>query len=532
MKIFRIRNRRNSLATNSSSTHSVVYKNKEQIFEDLGIFDNRYYDRCTETIAASREAKIRYIFSNIFYCNELVEMLSERYPEMKKYYPLAKDHFEIYCNEEKYNELKMENKEDYWEKWNELESFQFGDHCRGELYNTADLHLSYEYLCNIIDSPDIVIVGGSDERDFVYDTTEGCKEIESTYSHMGKITEKVKNGNYYILYGTVYGRKEKIRLQVDSIPEMIPEYPELVDMKITDACEHKCPFCYMNSTPKGKHANYFDIYQIVNSFKTKTEFALGGGNVLLHPDFEKIVRHISKNNKNHIVNITIRHDDITTINNNPILKNAINKYVNGIGLSVQKSNDVEMAKEFIVEMLDLGKHISLHIIPEMIGFDEVVAILFKMNEINDEYIKRVSTKQEIDYYSDSINKCKILFLGLKQTGRAKKMEQKLLTADELTQLAQISRYRFNVDTAFVNTYNIWFEKVYGGDEELFLTRNEGEYSMFIDAVNNKAYASSYKTDEENGIDIFEESKICDVFAEIRRRNGFQPYVKPVPYYKK
>jgi hypothetical protein len=89
-----------------------------------------------------------------------------------------------------------------------------------------------------------------------------------------------------------------------------------------------------------------------------------------------------------------------------------------------------------------------------------------------------------------------------------------------------------VDTAFVNTYNIWFEKVYGGDEELFLTRNEGEYSMFIDAVKNKAYASSYKTDEENGIDIFENNKICDTFAEIRRRNGFQPYVKPTPYYNK
>ena len=66
MKIFRIKNRRNSLATNSSSTHSVIYKNKGQVFEDLGVFDNRYYDRCTETIAASREAKIRYIFANIF----------------------------------------------------------------------------------------------------------------------------------------------------------------------------------------------------------------------------------------------------------------------------------------------------------------------------------------------------------------------------------------------------------------------------------------------------------------------------------
>ena len=98
MKIFRIKNRRNSLATNSSSTHSVVYKNKDQVFEDLGIFDNNYYGRCTETIAASREAKIRYIFSNIFRWNELVELMSARYPEMKEYYPMVKDHYDIYCN--------------------------------------------------------------------------------------------------------------------------------------------------------------------------------------------------------------------------------------------------------------------------------------------------------------------------------------------------------------------------------------------------------------------------------------------------
>ena len=171
MKIFRIKNRRNSLATNSSSTHSVVYKNKEQVFEDLGIFDNRYYDRCTETIAASREAKIRYIFSNIFYCEPLVELMALRYPEMKEYFPMAKEHFELYCNVEKQEEIAKETGRTYWEVSNDFEEFQFGDHCRGSLYNTNDLHLSYEFLCNIIDSPDIVIVGGSDEYDFVYDTT-------------------------------------------------------------------------------------------------------------------------------------------------------------------------------------------------------------------------------------------------------------------------------------------------------------------------------------------------------------------------
>ena len=179
MKIFRIRNRRNSLATNSSSTHSVVYKNKDQVFEDLGIFDNNYYDRCTETIAASREAKIRYIFSNIFTWNELVELMAKRYPEMKKYYPLVKNYYEIYCNEDKWNDLKKLDftSDEYDELWDTLDSYRFGDYSRGSLYNPKELYLSFEYLCNIIDSPDIVIVGGSDEANFIYEQTEGLKHI-------------------------------------------------------------------------------------------------------------------------------------------------------------------------------------------------------------------------------------------------------------------------------------------------------------------------------------------------------------------
>ena len=122
--------------------------------------------------------------------------------------------------------------------------------------------------------------------------------MDSQFEYLDKITDKVKNGNYYILYGSVFSRKEKLRLQVDSIPDMIPEYPELVDMKITDACQHKCPFCYMASTPNGKHAELKDVYNLIHQFKYKTEFALGGGNVLLHPYFTSIVKRISE--KNHI----------------------------------------------------------------------------------------------------------------------------------------------------------------------------------------------------------------------------------------
>ena len=525
MKIFRIRNRRNSLATNSSSTHSVVYKNKDQVFEDLGIFDNKYYDRCTDTIAASREAKIRYIFANIFRWNELVELMSDRYPEMKEYYPLVKDHYDIYCNEEKHAEIRHLSGSEYWEMWSDLESYMFGEHSRGSLYNPHELYLSYEYLCNIIDSPDIVIVGGSDEWEFVYEKTEGLHEISHSYSYMDKIVDKVKNGNYYILYGSMFHRKEKMRLQVDSIPDMIPEYPELVDMKITNACEHNCPFCYMSSSPKGEHANASDVYRLINLFKVKTEFALGGGNVLLHPQFNKIVKMID--DKGHIANITIRFDDTKTINEDLSLKKAIVKYVQGIGISVQSPDDVDVANDFITEMLGLGKHVSLHLIPEMLGFEKTCAILDKMNDINNRYYNE--NKEDIFY---TYNTCRVLFLGLKQVGRGKKLNHKLFNEDELDILRRKSGYQYNVDTAFINTYDNWFKEQYDGDEQFFLTRHEGEYSMFIDAVKNMAYSSSYKDDDGIDVSVGNIDKISDVFGEIRRKNGFKVFEQPIPYYRK
>jgi hypothetical protein len=100
-------------------------------------------------------------------------------------------------------------------------------------------------------------------------------------------------------------------------------------------------------------------------------------------------------------------------------------------------------------------------------------------------------------------------------------------------LRKESGYVFNVDTAFINTYSDWFKEMYDGDEQFFLTRHEGEYSMFIDAVNNKAYASSYKTDVEEGIAIgASATPLNEVFGEIRRRNGFKVFEQPVPYYRK
>jgi hypothetical protein len=63
--------------------------------------------------------------------------------------------------------------------------------------------------------------------------------------------------------------------------------------------------------------------------------------------------------------------------------------------------------------------------------------------------------------------------------------------------------------------------------------------MFIDAITCKAFTSSYKDD--GAIDMRNYDAVYDyrnirpideVFAEIRRKNGFKVFEKPKPYYLK
>ena len=90
MRTVYLKNFRKGFATNSSSTHSVIYRNKEDLFKDLDIFELNYYDRFDNTIAASKEAKIKYVAANIMWHDKLYEIMSLYYPQMNEYKELIK----------------------------------------------------------------------------------------------------------------------------------------------------------------------------------------------------------------------------------------------------------------------------------------------------------------------------------------------------------------------------------------------------------------------------------------------------------
>lgn len=479
MKAVYLRNFRKGNATNSSSTHSVIYRNKGEMFEDLNIFSLDYYDRFDNTIAATRSAKIKYIAANIMYEDKLFEIVSAIYPEMRKYSEIIK-------------------------KAKESEHFSFGM-SRGELFweESKNLELTLDYIRHIIDDEDVIIVGGSDERDWVYDVTEGHEHLIEPISFSDK-SSITKNGNYWM----GVGYDGRIRFSFDRKQELIPSYAELIDLKITNQCNNGCPFCYMDSNSKGKHADIEFLKKFVTNvspsrgrYEHIVEFSIGGGNVLLYPHIVELFNFIVS--KGHIVNTTIKASDCMTILESETFRELFKDVVTGIGISVSDEKDIEYLKKF----KDFKSYkCVIHLIPEILGVERTRSIM--------------AEGKKLGYYS-------YLFLGYKNIGRGKTQEHKKFTEEEIKALFK-DECCISIDTSFANSYSQWIEDDY--ELEHTLTKMEGEFSMYVDGVNQTAYKSSYNLEKPYKLyDFYKKDGVTtwidaqEAFEKIRQDNGLKIY---------
>jgi hypothetical protein len=68
-----------------------------------------------------------------------------------------------------------------------------------------------------------------------------------------------------------------------------PEYPESIDLKITNWCDAGCQWCHESSTKQGKHAKLGDVVEVLLGMEYGTEVAIGGGDPLSHPEIKGIL---------------------------------------------------------------------------------------------------------------------------------------------------------------------------------------------------------------------------------------------------
>lgn len=177
---------------------------------------------------------------------------------------------------------------------------------------------------------------------------------------------KYHNGNVAVMLDLDNGTK--IRYCAED--EMKPEYPESMDIKITNCCNGingcVCAWCHEKSTPQGKHGNIMNA-EFIKTLHPYTELAIGGGNVLLHPDF---VPFLEKCKKLKLVPSVTVHQKHFMDNVNFLKELCDKKLIYGLGVSLWNINNADMTHKFVND-IKMFPNAVIHVINGIVTNDEL-----------------------------------------------------------------------------------------------------------------------------------------------------------------
>lgn len=149
-----------------------------------------------------------------------------------------------------------------------------------------------------------------------------------------------KNGNYTVKINT----KDGTKIRETEEDDFIPDFAENMDIKITNKCNLNCPFCHEGSYQAGKHADIMHE-KFIDTLHPYQEVALGGGNVLVHPNLIPFLQKLK--DMNVIANITV--NQVHFEKNQELIKYLVDeKLIYGLGVSLVKPTDefVNMIKKY------------------------------------------------------------------------------------------------------------------------------------------------------------------------------------------
>lgn len=294
---------------------------------------------------------------------------------------------------------------------------------------------------------------------------------------------KYHNGNYDVFINLENGTK----VRKNDLDNLTPEYPESMDIKITNKCHHNCTMCHEASTPNGKHGDIMNA-KFIETLLPYTELAIGGGNPLEHPDLEMFLRKCKSLKL--IPSMTVHQDDF--MNNLEFLRMLRDEeLIWGIGVSVSYVTD---------ELIE-----ALHEFPNAVCH----------------IIAGIATEAVINKLAH--NDLKVLILGYKIFRRGEALYEK-----DSTNIDFLIQYMYDILPDMVN--NGWFNAVSFDNlaiEQLkpsrlltkeqydeFYMGDDGDFTLYVDLVNNEFAVSSTATERFPVMD-----NIKDMFDKVREVSG-------------
>ncbi|MBZ2164473.1 radical SAM/SPASM domain-containing protein [Methanobacterium spitsbergense] len=218
-------------------------------------------------------------------------------------------------------------------------------------------------------------------------------------------------------------------------PYMAP-WPELADISISNYCTNECEYCYRSSNPEGKLIsikNYEFILEQLTSNKYGAVFqvALGGGEPLLHPDFNEILE-ITKEKFNIIPNYTTSGKFFDEKN-----IESTKKYCGAIAISYDPYRDLSLDELYKIgsNLFENDIKANIHYVISEKTLDNAIEII----------------EGKYDKYFEMFNA--IIFLTHKPFGRADNQDS-IKSPDKLNSFLNlidnpISKVRIGFDACFV-----------------------------------------------------------------------------------
>ena len=138
-----------------------------------------------------------------------------------------------------------------------------------------------------------------------------------------------------------------------------------MDVKISNQCDMGCPMCHENSTVNGKIGDIMNA-KFIDTLHPYTEMALGGGNVLTHPDLVPFLRKLKLRHIFPSITVNQKH----FMKDLDLIKELVDeRLIYGLGISV-----VDLNSEFL-ETVKQFPNAVLHIINGLISEKDIEKVI-------------------------------------------------------------------------------------------------------------------------------------------------------------
>jgi len=224
-----IKNLRYGVATNSSSTHSIIH-NAVRTFNDNEVpVEDDHYGWQYFTLA-SKEEKEKYLLKQLLANIPYESRISiKAFLEMSGFKEASNSLYSVGIDHQSVMNFPKTK------------------------LKSIDLDFFNEYFDYIVNN-NFIILGGNDNDDSPHSLANEHDGRNPHWDVFYSDDVSFKNGNYWV----VFNPARKMRISFNEEP-LEPIFPELIDMKITDFCAKGCNYCFVGGTRINTPSGFVDI---------------------------------------------------------------------------------------------------------------------------------------------------------------------------------------------------------------------------------------------------------------------------------